>query len=152
MLDTVQPARSARINTGRLPHLIGFLLRMAQLQFFEDFFRNLPDFRLRPGELSVLELIDANPGLRPGQLAERLMILQPHMTKLARRLKAGGLIERRASMHDRRSVTLHLTAAGKAELDLHWAKLRAHERKRTTILTAEEEAELARLLRKLTGF
>jgi DNA-binding MarR family transcriptional regulator len=152
MLDTAQPARSAPIETGRLPHLIGFLLRMAQLQFFEDFFRSLPDFRLRPGELADLEQIDNNPGLRLGKLAEKLMILQPHMTKLARRLKTRGLVERRVSPEDRRSVSLHLTAAGKSELDLHWAKLRAHEQKRTTILTAQEEATLAGLLRRLTGF
>jgi DNA-binding MarR family transcriptional regulator len=152
MFDIDGQTSDATVDCGRLPELMGFLLRMAQLQFFADFFEALPDFRLKPGEMSVLELIDRNPGVRPGQIAEILHILQPHMTKLVRRFEARGLLTRTVSPNDRRSVELRLTATGRDELVAHWDRLRAHEESRNSRLTPAEEATLVALLGKLTGF
>jgi DNA-binding MarR family transcriptional regulator len=64
-----------------------------------------------------------------GELAERLQAKQHGVVALITRCEAAGLVERRASLEDRRRVEIHLLPAGEAILThlaaIHRAELRA---------------------------
>jgi DNA-binding MarR family transcriptional regulator len=70
-----------------------------------------------------------------GELAERLQAKQHGVVALVTRCEAGGLVERRANVQDRRRVEVHLLPAGEAILTrlaaIHRAELRALQGKFT---------------------
>jgi DNA-binding MarR family transcriptional regulator len=64
-------------------------------------------------EMVLLELWQED-GLRGGELALRLGVEPPTVTKMLRRLEACGLIERRADPADARSFRIYLTREGRS--------------------------------------
>jgi DNA-binding MarR family transcriptional regulator len=142
------PREIEDIRLGTLSGSLGFLLRLSQLVSFRDFFVSLDDLDMRPGEATVLMLIDENPGVRQGVLARRLMIKRAHMTKMIRAMEDGGLVTRTVPEDDRRSVELWLTARGRARVEAMRAPWAAHEARPVRNLSDREQAELKRLLRK----
>ncbi len=142
------PAPEA-VDLGELTGSLGFLLRLAQVRIYEQFFAAFAGTTVRPGEFSVLWVIDRNPGVPQGTLARVLAIKPAHMTKLVQRQVEAGLVARETPAADRRSVHLTLTPAGRAHLARHRdAFLTVHAAERTG-LTEDESAELMRLLSKL---
>jgi DNA-binding MarR family transcriptional regulator len=73
------------------------------------------------------------------------------MTKLVGYLARTGMILRRASSDDGRSVALFITAKGRRLLERTDAPNIAHEARITAALTSAERAELLRLLGKLAS-
>lgn len=147
----MKPPAFAQIRTGQLGSSLGFLLRIAQLEAFEQFFARFGDADLRPGEFSVLWVIGLNPGLRQGDLAAVLRIKPAHMTKIIRRLEELGRVERTIPEDDRRSVTLRLTETGRAFVTENEAAFFGQDAYFDHSLTPDEEAALVRLLRKVAG-
>jgi DNA-binding MarR family transcriptional regulator len=149
--DAEIASEETEVRLGPLGDSLGFLLRLAQLHAFRDFYTDLDVLGMRPGEASVLFLIAENPGVRQGVLARRLMIKRAHMTKMIRAMEEEGLVERAVPEDDRRSVELRLSQRGRHRLDalrLSWA---VHEARPARNLSPREEAELKRLLRKHVG-
>lgn len=130
----------------------GFLLRLAQIQIFDAYFRDFAPRSLRPGMFSALLLIDRNPGIRHGLLAAALRVKLAHMTKLLNALEDQGLIERRQPPEDRRSVHFYTTPEGSAFVNRATPELYAHDARQLEMLTARERRQLIRLLRKFVGF
>ena len=139
------------LELGKLSESLGFLLRLSQIKSFQDFFENLGDFDVRPGEISVLTVIGENPGVRQGVVARRLMIKRANMTKMVRAMEERGLVRRTIPEDDKRSIELWLTKKGSARLDTLRAPFAAHEARPVLSLNRGEEAELKRLLRKYIG-
>ena len=71
------------------------------------------------------------------------------MTPLVQELHRHGLVRRRPSTVDRRSVTLTLTRAGEATLADLLAHARVHDR-RLDAIVGKRKAALIALLRKIT--
>lgn len=69
-------------------------------------------------EFDVLVTLGQAPeaSLRPGDLAERVVLTKSGMTRLLDRLEASGLLERRVCEHDRRGQYARLTTAGRTAL------------------------------------
>lgn len=137
------------VDLGDMERSLGFLLRMAQVRVYEQFYRHFDGTKVKPGEFTVLRVISGNPGVRQGTLARVLNIKPAHMTKLVHRLVQSGLIERATPPEDRRAVELRLTAAGEAFVTHHlpdFEKVHAAER---VGLSLAEERQLLALLRKL---
>lgn len=136
------------IDMGPLPSRIGFLLRLAQLRVFALVFSQLKNRDLRPGELSILIVIERNPGIRQGVLAEALSIKRAHMTKIVQSMEAAGLVTRRIPPDDRRAIELSLSEKGRTRALVDSRALLDIEETAGSSLTSAEAAELARLLRK----
>ena len=83
------------IDFGTLTGLAGFMLRLAQLQLFESFFRDFGARGITPGQIGILVAVGRNPGVRQGVLADALHIKWSNMAKIIRLLEGRGLIERR---------------------------------------------------------
>ncbi|SPF80225.1 MarR family winged helix-turn-helix transcriptional regulator [Pseudoprimorskyibacter insulae] len=140
------------IVIGELSGSLGFLLRMAQLQVFEGFYRELAKYELKPGEFSVMWVISRNLGIRQGALARKLRIKPAHMTKLIQRMEASGYVERIIPEDDRRSVILGLTETGYQFVNTRKAEFFSYYLQENAMLPEEDMATLIGLLQKLSGF
>lgn len=112
------PSRSKKLTSGDYIRLAEF--RHALRCFLEFSEQAAATEQLTPQQHQSLLVIRASPGERAsvGRLAERLRIRPNTAVELAQRLEAAGLITRRASETDRRSVDLELTAEGASKLEI----------------------------------
>lgn len=69
---------------------------------------------LHVGQEMILVELWQDDGLRGGELAARLGVEPPTVTKMLRRLEGCGLVERRPDPSDARSLRVHLTDEGRA--------------------------------------
>ncbi len=104
---------------------------------------------MKPGEFSVLWLIDLNPQVRQGTLARRLRIKPAHMTKLIRRFEADGYVHRRTPDQDRRAVELSLTARAERIVTSNTDAVSGHFPNETARLSADEAATLGRAVAQI---
>ncbi len=137
------------VELGELNESVGFLLRLTQTRVYDQFFRTFAGTDVRPGEYTVLQLLDMNPGLKQGTVARTLNIKPAHMTKLVQRLVRIGYLKRSIPLEDRRSVRLNLTPAGRAHVERYHEQFLAVHRAERIGLTDEELATLVSLLKKL---
>jgi DNA-binding MarR family transcriptional regulator len=147
----LQRTEDAPIKLGELTNGLGFLIRIAQVKLFENFFEHLGEYGLKPGEFTVLWVIGLNPGLRQGTVANTLHIKPAHMTKLTGRLVERGLVSRATPADDRRAVRLSLTPEGQKFVDSKKDAFLNHNFDEKEALSPEEAEQLISLLRKFTG-
>ena len=136
------------LKPGLLPGLIGYRLRLAQQAVFRDFARSIPE--ASPGRAGILFLIDANPGVTQSRLAQAVGLDRSTMVGVLHALEARALVERRRG-EDRRTNGLWLTRGGRALVASLKQRIRVHERRVASRLTAQERAQLLALLEKLAG-
>ena len=109
----------------------------------------LSEVGLHVGQEMVLIELWESDGLRGGELANRLGVEPPTVTKMLRRLENCGYLERRQDPNDARSFGVFLTEEGRAleEPVTHcWTRI---EEKTLAGLDAEEREQLHRLLLKV---
>jgi len=140
-----------QVKLGALADSVGFLLRLAQLRAFDDFFSENGPRNLKPGEFSVLWVIARNPGIRQSVLGQRLMIKRAHMTKLIRAMEEAGFVSRRIPDRDRRAVELTLTPSGESEVAKASALFFDYEQRTGAPLDGRDQAALLALLKKYVG-
>jgi DNA-binding MarR family transcriptional regulator len=127
----------------------GFLIRLAQLRAFDEFHRNFAGLGVTPAGFSVLALVAANPGVRPGTIAEELRVKPSNVAALVNALVAAGLVERRTDEAELRASLLHLTRAGaRAWREMERARLETDASFLEPLAPAERR-QLVALLRKL---
>lgn len=139
---------TAKLKTGLLPGLLGYRLRLAQQTVFRDFAASVPE--LSPGRAGILMLVDANPGVTQGRLAQAVGLDRSTMVGVVDALEARGLLERRRG-EDRRTNGLWLARPGRALLARLKKRIELHEKRVAGRLSAHERAQLLALLEKLSG-
>lgn len=139
------------ISRESLKGSLGFLLRLAQLGSFGHFFAVTEQENVRPGEVTVLDLIRENPGIRQGVVAKTLKIKRAQMSKMINRMEAEGLVGKRVPEEDRRAVELRLMPEGEALIARITESFPEIEKRTRRRLTDAETRELRRLLIKMTG-
>lgn len=105
---------SAAVDLAGLDVTIGFMLRLAQVAVFNDLIATLKPYGLRPTDLSVLLVVQANPGLKQQEIGSALRIQRPNLVSIIDDLEARRLVKREQVPTDRRSYALHLTPDGEA--------------------------------------
>ena len=139
------------VDLGRLPGLIGYVLRRAQVAVFQDFERSYAEFAIRPAQYGALTVIERNPGLKQTEVGAALGIKRANFVAMCDELEARGLIVRRVQAADRRSYALHLTRKGKALMArLHEANA-AHEAKLIAAIGDAGREQLLTLLTRLAA-
>src|SRR2546423_9492642 len=140
--------RGAALKPGMLPGLLGYRLRLAQQTVFRDFAASVAE--LSPGRVGMLLLVQANPGVPQGRLAQAVGLDRSTMVGVIDALEALGLIERRRG-EDRRTNGLWLTETGRKSVARLKRRIELHERRVAGRLEPAERAQLIALLEKLTG-
>lgn len=144
----IAPPRENAI-TSSLADSPAFLVRLAQLRSFDEFHRNFAGLGVTPAGFSVFALIVANPGIRPGAIAEELRVKPSNVAVLVNGLVAAGLVRREADQAELRASLLHPTPGGSRI----WREMdRAHQETDARFaagLTPAERGQFVALLRKL---
>src|SRR5438093_9527040 len=135
------------LKAGILPELIGYRLRLAQQAVFRDFAAQVGE--LSPGRAGMLLLIEANPGVPQGRLAEAVRLDRSTMVGVVDSLEERGLIERRRGA-DRRTNRLWLTRPGRSLAARLRGRIARHEPRVAARLDDAERAQLLALLEKLS--
>jgi DNA-binding MarR family transcriptional regulator len=141
----------AAVDYGTLPNHVGYLLRLAQLRVWEDFYGRLSETGISPALFSALMLIDRNPGLQQSRLGEALGVARSGAMTMVDRLERLGLVERRADPHDRRAYGLFLTNDGERRMQDLVTRVKVHDKLINAVLSADEHRTLMALLRKFVA-
>jgi DNA-binding MarR family transcriptional regulator len=133
------------VTTDRLPQLLGVLALASA-----DRFRTAVEDSLGRGGAHAAALVhlSAYPDESVQGLADVLRVSQPAAVKIADRLAADGLVERRVGA-DRRVRTLRLTAKGRRAADDVLSRRGAALDDLVSVLSAAERTRLEPLLEKL---
>ncbi|MDE2361262.1 MAG: MarR family transcriptional regulator [Hyphomicrobiales bacterium] len=141
----------APVGLGHLDHVLGYLLRRAQVAVFNDFRRMFDEFGIRPTQYAVLSIISEMPGLKQGDVSAALGIKRTNFVAVLDELERRGLARRQAVADDRRSRALHLTEEGAALMGQLRKRNSAHEARLAALLPPGQAAILVGLLRDLTA-
>jgi DNA-binding MarR family transcriptional regulator len=158
MPDAAEKSASARAPTQPLPRSVdfttldssvGYLLRRAQLAVSADFRAALATMGLRPGQFATLILIAENPDIRQSEVCTALGIQRTNFVAVVDYLESRGFARRGASMRDRRSNALSLTAAGRRALNRALELQRDHEVRMSQRLGRSGREQLLELLARI---
>jgi DNA-binding MarR family transcriptional regulator len=127
--------------------LLGYQLRRASLLMASDLGERLESLDLTMTGLSVLLMIEANPGVRQTELSKGLGIKSANLAPLVAGFAARGLIDRNPT--DKRSHGLGLTSAGGDLARRAWERVHESEHRFSTCVTTEERAMLKSVLTSL---
>jgi MarR family transcriptional regulator, organic hydroperoxide resistance regulator len=106
-------------------------------------------YGVRVGQNLVIEALERDDGLTPGELAQRLHVTTPTIVKMATRMEAAGLLTRRRDAKDARLVRLHLTDRARSLQGFIEEEIRRLEERATASLTPEERRHLESALSKI---
>jgi DNA-binding MarR family transcriptional regulator len=134
---------------GILPSLMGYMLRQGQLCVYQDFFHILAAENIRPPQLSILEVVSRNPGIRPSDVAEAIGIKRANLVPLVTALEQRGFLTRAMAEADRRAQSLHVTPEGAEKLQYWLSIVRPHEDRLAERLGAHGRETLLKLLQTL---
>lgn len=144
----VQRGEGRAVDYGTLPNHVGYLLRLAQLRVWEDFYGRLGDTGVSPALFSALMLVRSNPGIQQSRLGEALGVARSGAMTMTDRLERLGLVERRADPHDRRAYGLFLTKDGERRMAEFVARVQQHDMLINKVLSPDEHRTLMQLLHK----
>jgi DNA-binding MarR family transcriptional regulator len=103
---------------------------------------------MKPGRFAAMMVIHNNPGITQVALGRAIARDKSSITPLIQELQRLGLVSRRASPSDRRSITLRLTAAGERMLEELLKHALEHDRQLDSIVGAKR-SELLALLKRI---
>lgn len=144
-------SESRAVDYGTLPDHVGYLLRLAQLRVWEDFYGRMGETGVSPALFSALMLVRANPGIQQSRLGEALGVARSGAMTMTDRLERLGLVERRADPHDRRAYGLFLTPDGERRMAELVARVQQHDMLINQVLSADEHRTLMQLLHKFVA-
>jgi DNA-binding MarR family transcriptional regulator len=144
-------ADEAPLDFGRIDDLLGYHLRRAQVLMFQDFADAMADSGISPGQIGVLLLVAANPGVNQTTVGNALGIDRSTLVSMLDRLEERKVIARTPSPRDRRSHALLLTAKGQEFLTTLLPRLDKHEQRIAARLSTPERATLIGLLRRISA-
>lgn len=121
---------------------LAYLLARASFIVSSEFHATLGQWDLSVPEWRVLACLMDVEGLSVGELAAMALMKQPRLTKVLDRMERDGLLKRRSTSDDRRRVTLHLTAQGRARAKPVQLAAKAHEAEVLSQFTDAERASI----------
>jgi DNA-binding MarR family transcriptional regulator len=137
------------MDVKMLSSYVGYALRRAQSAVFADFIDTLAELKLRPGQFTVLIVIDQNPGTSQSHVSEALGIQKANFVATISDLVQRGYVVRHRSASDGRSYELELTPRGKRLLERAAELQKLHENRIAARLGARGREQLLELLARL---
>jgi DNA-binding MarR family transcriptional regulator len=103
------------------------------------------------GQDQIMLALDAEDGQTPGQLALRLGVRPPTITKTINRLQVQGYLDKRASEVDARQAHVFLTESGRMAIRAIEKALRKTEKQAFRGFDKKEQKALSKLLSRVEG-
>ena len=103
------------------------------------------------GQDQIMIALDREDGQTPGQLATRLGVRPPTVTKTINRLQSQGYVEKRSSDTDARQANVFLTEEGRAAIRAIEKAVRKTEKQALKGFDKKEQKTLVRLLSRIEG-
>lgn len=141
---------SMETKSGLEVHL-GYWLRRVSNHVSGAFARALQARSVSVAEWVVLSRLSENQQATPGELATELTLTRGAVSKIVDKLEVKAWITRRASTEDQRVQFLSLTRQGRKTLPQLAEIADRNDSRFFDCLTAGEQAELSRVLRKLAS-
>ncbi|TIX48784.1 MarR family winged helix-turn-helix transcriptional regulator [Alteraurantiacibacter aquimixticola] len=132
-----------------LAELTGFSVKLVWILGYSLLQRAIDDPAITPLRFSMLELVGRNPGTAQVLLGNALGLSRSAATLAIDFWAERGCVERRIGATDRRSFGVYLTEAGARELERLRQRVLQADAALVEGLTADEVAELNRLLGKI---
>lgn len=101
------------------------------------------------GQDQIMLALDLDDGQTPGQLASRIGVRPPTITKTINRLQVQGFLEKRASEADARQAHVFLTEAGRETIRAIEKSVRKTEKQAFRGLDKKDQKVLAKLLQRI---
>jgi DNA-binding MarR family transcriptional regulator len=101
------------------------------------------------GQQFTLQTLWAEDGLTPGEVAARLSLSTPTVTRATMRMEAAGLLRRQPHERDRRLVRLFLTERGQALEGVIGREMQILSERALATLDQGERAALVRSLHRI---
>jgi len=139
------------VSSHRPDPPLGYLLKHAQLRFFELGALALAPLGINGREAAVLRAIDEGGPASQGEVARAMNVDRTTMVALIDELEVKGLVQRRQDPDDRRKNAVELTEAGCGVVRLAADAAGQAEREFLGPLSAAERAQFKKTLRALLG-
>ena len=101
------------------------------------------------GQDQIMLALDQEDGQTPGQLATRLGVRPPTITKTINRLQVQGFLDKRASNSDARQAHIFLTEAGRETIRGIEKSVRKTEKQALRGLDKKDQKALSKLLARI---
>ncbi len=144
-------ARRKKLRKGGLHQAFGHLFRRCHLRGQQAFARAFDGSDLSPLQYGILELVQLNPGITHGELAEGMVTAPSVVTTAMKPLLESGFLIKHADDHDGRRVGHFLTPSGQNFFAALREALPDAEELLLAPLDENERHTLKELLRKLTA-
>lgn len=111
----------------------------------------LADLDVHVGQEMILVALWQQDGVPMTQLAERLEVQPPTVSRMVQRMESTGLVERRSSDTDQRVSFVHVTEKGRAiqgDIEAVWSTI---EQQMTQGLSGQERDALHQMLERVRG-
>ncbi|MEO3384718.1 MarR family transcriptional regulator [Mesorhizobium sp. CAU 1741] len=103
------------------------------------------------GQDQIMIALDRLDGQTPGQLAAKLGVRPPTVTKTINRLQSQGYVDKRASETDARQANIFLTDDGRAAIKAIEKAVKKTEKQALKGLDKKDQKALAKLLSRIEG-
>jgi DNA-binding MarR family transcriptional regulator len=144
-------ARQETLRSGLLHDTLGHLFRRSHLRSQQAFARAFDGSDLSPLQYGILELVQLNPGLTHGELAEGMVTAPSVMTTAMKPLLESGFLVKRANDEDGRRAGYSLSPPGEAFFTALRGRILEAEELLLAPLNEGERQTLKQLLRRLTA-
>jgi DNA-binding MarR family transcriptional regulator len=149
MMTTTAPAEVHELDAlGRSMQAFGRMV--AQGRIIEAVLKRARIDLTRADVQLLHTLLDTGAGIRLGELADRLLVDAPTVTRRVQQLEARGLVRRTADPLDRRAQLVQLTAAGTRMIERAMALFHRWLEEVLADWSDTERSELGRLLERFT--
>jgi DNA-binding MarR family transcriptional regulator len=150
MSKTSAAKHEKTLRTGLLHDAFGHLFRRSHLRSQQAFAKAFDGSDLSPLQYGILELVELNPGLTHGELAEGMVTAPSVVTTAMKPLLEAGFLVKRANDDDGRRAGYSLSPAGAAFFAALRERLPEAEELLLAPLNEGERLALKQLLRRLT--
>jgi MarR family transcriptional regulator, organic hydroperoxide resistance regulator len=106
---------------------------------------------VRQGQQFILRCLWDEDGLTPGEIARRLDLATPTVTKATTRMEATGLVVRKPHPTDARLVRIHLTERGETLRDVLDEEMRILSDRALRSLDPAERTQFVRFLNEMSA-
>jgi 3-hydroxy-9,10-secoandrosta-1,3,5(10)-triene-9,17-dione monooxygenase reductase component len=144
-----KPANTQLADASFARNYLAYLLARASFIVSGEFHAALKNWDLSVPEWRVLACLMDVEGLSVGELAAMALMKQPGLTKVLDRMERDELLARRGTSDDRRRVTIHLTAKGRARAKPVQRAAKAHEAELMSQFTEDQRATIKSALELL---